>query len=106
MLRRPFLTAMAAAALTIGAGQGTACAQTQSFTPGTPSNGQASTPPVPLKDVFAALESRFGGYQIDVELFSTRNGQEYRIEWMSGEGERLSIVVDAETGRIVRVNRG
>ncbi len=56
----------------------------------------------PLKDIFRDLERQFGGYQISAELFSSAGGGfEYRISWMTGDGRKIDLVVDAETGQIV-----
>lgn len=100
----------AAASLLIGAlvlpGPGSPV-QAQSFSPGQAHDAVRSGDIVPLKDIFARLEREFGGYQIDVELFSTPGGgSEYRIVWMSDAGRRLQITVNAQTGRIVRTSGG
>jgi len=57
---------------------------------------------VPLKKIFRTLKKRYGGYQLDAELFSkSGGGSEYRIEWMTGDGERKVIIVNAQSGKIV-----
>lgn len=79
----------------------------QSFSPGQAHDAVRSGDIVPLKEIFARLEREFGGYQLDVELFSTSGGgSEYRIVWMDDDGRRLRIVVNAQTGRIVRTSGG
>ncbi|MEM9740394.1 MAG: hypothetical protein AAF829_11035 [Pseudomonadota bacterium] len=104
MLRRSLFIAALGASL---AGPLIGPADAQSFTPGDTRNSGRSADIVPLRDVFARLKERFGGYQLDAELFSTSgNGSEYRIEWMSGEGRRMRIVVNAQTGRIIRSSGG
>ena len=56
---------------------------------------------VPLSQIFRQLENRYGGYQVDAQLFSTGDGSsEYRIIWMTEDGRRMRIVVDAQTGRV------
>lgn len=56
---------------------------------------------VPLKKIFRALKKKYGGYQLDAELFTKPGGgSEYRIEWMTGDGERKVFTVDAQTGAI------
>ena len=56
---------------------------------------------IPLKKIFRALKKKYGGYQLDAELFSKPGGgSEYRIEWMTGDGERKVFIVDAQTGNI------
>lgn len=104
MIRRSVLLAALAttllAPITFGA-------NAQSFTPGDPRDNSRAADVVPLREVFARLKDRYGGYQLDAELFSTSGGgSEYRIEWMSGEGRRLRIVVDARSGRIIRSSGG
>lgn len=79
----------------------------QSFTPMNPQGSNPSDSYVPLKDIFARLKERYGGYQLDADLFSTGGGgAEYRIEWMDRNGRRMHIVVDARTGRILRTSGG
>lgn len=82
-------------------------AQAQSFSPVVPGGSQQTTNVVPLKDIFARLKERYGGYQLDADLYSTGNGRsEYRIEWMAGDGRRLRVTVDAQSGRIIRTSGG
>lgn len=77
----------------------------QSFTAGEAHNAVRSGDIIPLKDIFAMLKERYGGYQLDAGLFSTSGGgSEYRIEWMTDDGRRLRVVVNAQTGRIERTS--
>jgi len=79
----------------------------QSFSPGQAHDAVRNGDIVPLKDIFSMLEGRYGGYQLDVELFSRPGGgSEYRIVWMNDAGRRMNIVVDAQNGRIVRTSGG
>ena len=56
---------------------------------------------IPLKRIIRDLKKRFGGYHLDAELFSKPGGgSEYRIEWLTGDGERKIFIVDGQTGRI------
>ena len=74
----------------------------QSFSAEQARNAVRSGDILPLKDIFDTLEDEFGGYQLDVDLFSTSvGGSEYHIEWMSEDGRWLEIVVDAQTGDLV-----
>ncbi len=104
MLRRTlFLTAFGLSLL----GGAALPAHAQSFTPVGPGGSQQSANVVPLKDIFARLKERYGGYQLDADLYSVGNGRsEYRIEWMARDGRRLRITVDAQTGRIIRTSGG
>ncbi|MEO0816942.1 MAG: hypothetical protein AAFX86_06490 [Pseudomonadota bacterium] len=104
MLRRTFFLAALGTAL---AGLLGSSASAQSFTPGDPRESGRAADIVPLREVFSRLKDRYGGYQLDAELFSTSGGGvEYRIEWMTGEGRRMRISVDARTGRITRSSGG
>ena len=54
---------------------------------------------VPLRDIFRRLKERYGGYQVDANLYNRDRGQVYVIDWMTEKGERMRITVDAKTGR-------
>jgi uncharacterized membrane protein YkoI len=54
---------------------------------------------VPLREIFRRLKERYGGYQVDANLFNRDRGQVYVIDWMTDKGERKRITVDAKTGR-------
>ena len=56
---------------------------------------------VPLRNIFRQLKSRYGGYQVDANLYNRGGGQVYVIDWMTEKGERLRITVNAQTGRII-----
>ena len=56
---------------------------------------------VPLGSIFRKLKARYGGYQIDANLYNRQGGQIYVIDWMTAKAERLQITVDARTGRIL-----
>lgn len=56
---------------------------------------------VPLRDIFRQLKRRYGGYQVDANLYNRGGGQVYVVDWMTEKGERLRITVDAQTGRII-----
>ncbi len=72
----------------------------QSFSPGEARDAVRKGDIVPLRDIFQSLKKRYGGYQLDAELYSIGGGRsEYRIEWMSQDGRRMKIRVDAGNGR-------
>ena len=56
---------------------------------------------VPLRDIFQRLKQRYGGYQVDANLYNRDRGQVYVIDWMTDKGERIRVTVDAKTGRIL-----
>jgi len=54
---------------------------------------------VPLGMVVREIRMQFGGQMLDAQEFGGR----YLISWMSGDGRRLEIQVDAASGRIMSV---
>ena len=56
---------------------------------------------MPLRDIFRRIKSRFGGYQVDANLYNRDRGQVYVVDWMTDKGERIRVTVDAKTGRIL-----
>lgn len=77
------------------------------FSPGQARDAREQGRIVPLRDIFRMLENRYGGYQLGAELFSRNGGgSEYRIDWMSGEGRKMKIVVDAQSGRVLSARGG
>lgn len=56
---------------------------------------------MPLREIFRRLKSRFGGYQVDANLYNRDRGQVYVVDWMTDKGERIRVTVDAKTGRIL-----
>lgn len=104
MIRRT-LFCLAILALPLSAAQAQNWAQ--SFSPGEAREAVRKGDILPLKEIFNRLEARYGGYQLDASLFSTAGGgAEYRIDWMTGDGRRLRIRVDARTGRILSSSGG
>jgi uncharacterized membrane protein YkoI len=71
-----------------------------SFTAGEARTARDKGDVVPLRDIFRQLRRRYGGYQIDANLYNRGSRQVYVIDWMTGKGERLRVTVDARTGRI------
>ena len=59
---------------------------------------------IPLRDIFRRLKNRYGGYQVDANLYNRGGGQVYVIDWMTDKGERIQVTVDAKTGRILSSN--
>lgn len=54
---------------------------------------------VPLSSVLRDLRSEFGGQHLDAQ----RRGDRYVIFWLTSDGRRLTIEVDARTGRRLSV---
>ena len=100
------LTSIASAAIlavtpAIGQGWG------QSFSPDQARDAVNKGDIVPLRDVFRMLKQRFGGYQLGAELYSKPGGgSEYHIDWMTKDGRKMQIVVDAQSGNITSTSGG
>lgn len=56
---------------------------------------------VPLRDIFRQLKKRYGGYQVDANLYNQGSQQVYVIDWMTEKGERVRFRVDAKSGRVL-----
>lgn len=98
---------MLAVAALAGFGPAHAQGWGNSFKPDEPRRDRPDHDIVPLRDVFRSLERRFGGYQLGAELFSrSGGGAEYRIDWMTGDGRRVRVRVDARNGRIMQSRGG
>ena len=54
---------------------------------------------VPLTDILRNLRGQYGGQHLDAQ----RSGENYVIPWLSRDGRRMVVVVDAATGRVVSV---
>lgn len=61
----------------------------------------------PLREVIQSLKREFGGSYLNAELFSKQGGgAEYHIEWVTDDGRKLRLIVDAESGRVTRTTGG
>jgi hypothetical protein len=54
---------------------------------------------VPLTDILRNLRGQYGGQHLDAQ----RSGANYVIPWLSRDGRRMTVVVDAATGRVISV---
>lgn len=54
---------------------------------------------VPLSSILRDLRSQYGGQHLDAQKI----GDRYRISWITEDGRRLTIEVDASTGRTLSV---
>ena len=56
---------------------------------------------VSLKTIFDNLRKRYGGYQLDAELFNENGQPVYVIDWQTEKGERVQFRINARTGRVL-----
>jgi len=103
MVRRTLITALAALAIT-GVTVGSASAQRGNpFQRGGGLDSQWADPErdkqhkVSLSDVLRNLRAQYGGRHLDAQEIGNR----YVISWITQDGRRLTIEVDAATGRII-----
>lgn len=54
---------------------------------------------VPLGNILRDIRQQYGGKLLDSE----RNGDRYRISWVTDDGRKLTIEADASSGRILSV---
>lgn len=60
---------------------------------------------IPLEQIVARLRARYSGDMIgSAQLIQTSSGPVYLIKWLTDDGRRLDIEVDARTGRILSVS--
>jgi len=71
----------------------------RTFTPRQAQDARERGTTIPLRQIFSRLKRRYGGYQIDANLHERAGQQVYRIEWMTDEGKRIRLLVDARSGR-------
>lgn len=58
---------------------------------------------IPLGQATAAVQARIPGRLLDAGLESGDNGRQvYRVRWASSDGRRLDVIVDAQSGAILR----
>src|SRR5690349_14866396 len=99
MLRRTLITAFAAIAATLVA-TGPAVAQRGPFQQFAPPEDEQRRD-VPLNVVLRELKMRYGGQHLDAR----KEGDRYVIAWLTGDGQRLTIEVDARSGRTISVRK-
>ncbi len=102
MLRRAVLLSLAALAATSAAAS-PAFAQRgrdrdQNF-PGSNWDQNQEEREVSLSSVIRELRMRYGGQHLDAQ----KQGGRYVIAWITGDGQRLTIEVDASNGRIISI---
>ena len=58
---------------------------------------------IPLSQAIRAVEARIRGHLLDAGLESGADGRStYRVRWAAADGRRLDVIVDAETGAVLR----
>jgi len=103
MFRRSLLLAFAAivatsvAALPASAQRGRDL--TSQWAPGGEEREEQQRRDVPLSTVIRDLRRQYGGQHLD----ASKVGDRYVIAWVTEEGKRLTIEVDAATGRTISV---
>ncbi len=81
-------------------------AQTQGwgdqFSPGQARDAVKEGRTVPLSKIFQSLKREYGGYQLGADLYS-RDGDSavYEIDWLTEDGRKVHVTVDAQTGAII-----
>lgn len=56
---------------------------------------------VPLEVVIERLRQRYSGDKLDARILERPGAVLYEIKWLTAEGRKLVIVVDAESGNVV-----
>ncbi len=78
-----------------------------SFSPGQARDASQNGDIKPLREVIQKLKREFGGSHLSAELFSKEGGgAEYRIDWITDDGRKLRLVVDAQNGRVISSTGG
>ena len=93
MLRRTFITLLAAAALVAPALAQVPRSQWA------PEQKEDSGREVPFGQIQRGLKQQYGGQLLDV----SKDGGRYIVSWIDGDGRRLVIEVDASSGRTISV---
>ncbi|MCR9122881.1 MAG: PepSY domain-containing protein [Phyllobacteriaceae bacterium] len=56
---------------------------------------------LPLADILAVVDARFGGRVIEIELDADDGVYVYEMELVSAQGRLYEVYVDAKSGRII-----
>lgn len=85
---------------------GTSPVSAQSWAPSDARSARQSGDIIPLRDVIRKLQREMGGRYLDAKLMSRSGGKsEYHIDWEK-DGRKFVVVVNAQTGRVIRTSRG
>jgi len=98
MLRRTLISLLAAAALAGPALTASASAQVPR-SQWAPEQKDDRGREVPFNQIQRELKQQYGGQLLDV----SKDGGRYIVSWIDGNGRRLVIEVDAQSGRTISV---
>lgn len=96
MVRRTHIALLAALAATLVTA-GPAAAQRGRDFGNSFDNSQEDRREVPLSSVLRDLRMQFGGRHLDAQ----KAGNRYIIAWITDDGRRMTIEVDAQSGRVI-----
>ena len=72
------------------------------FSPGEAREAVKEGRTVPLSRIFQSLKRQYGGYQLGANLYSQDSGGAiYIIDWLTDDGRKVVVTVDAQTGAII-----
>ncbi len=72
------------------------------FSPGQARDAVKQGRTVPLSRIFQSLKREYGGYQLGADLYSRDGGGAvYEIDWLTDDGRKVHVTVDAETGAVL-----
>lgn len=71
------------------------------FSPGQARDAVKEGRTVPLSQILKNLKREHGGYHLNAELYSRGGGAVYEIDWLTDDGRKLKITVDAQTGAVI-----
>jgi len=72
------------------------------FSPGQAREAVKEGRTVPLSKIFQSLKREYGGYQLGADLYSRDGGGAvYEIDWLTDDGRKVHVTVDAQTGAII-----
>jgi len=72
------------------------------FSPGQARDAVKQGRTVPLSKIFQSLKREYGGYQLGADLYSQESGGAvYEIDWLTDDGRKVHVTVDAQTGAII-----
>ncbi len=72
------------------------------FSPGQARDAVKEGRTVPLSRIFQSLKREYGGYQLGADLYSREGGGAvYEIDWLTDDGRKVHVTVDAQTGAVI-----